>query len=753
VGKRRRRRTLAAIVVCLVALALPSTADAAVDSAFGGATTCSQMSAPDLGRYRCPGVVATFDGVTPIDTNLFLPGGEPPAGGWPTIGDYHGWGYTKLGLTPRVRSFLARGYAVFSMSARGWGSSCGPIDLKLLTAACAQGYTRFMDTRYEVRDAQYLIGLLVDDGIADPDRVGAAGASYGGGMAMSQAALRNRIMLPDGTYSPWVSPGGTPIELAGAVPTAPWSDLASALQPNGATLDYVADSPYRGPFGDRRLGIAKQSTVTRVAQTGSNSGRYADPGSDPDADFHNWFPAINAGEPYDGNPLSQHIVDELTSFHSSYYVEASVEPAPSLIWSGWTDDIFPASEAVRFYNRTKDRHPAARVNLFLLDYGHRRARNAAIDTALAQQAEEAWLDHYVKGTGPEPGSGILTLPQVCDGADPSGDVIAAETWAALAPGEVRIRESGSRAISATAPGTAPSSAAFETFTGDGACASTPGDDQLGTASYRSAVPGTGFTLIGSPTIVADFYSPGSSSQIAARLVDLDPSTGDEVLVSRAVWRPDVNTPAQSGIGTGQVFQLQANRWHFAPGHVAKLELMPSDSPYTRTSNGQQGITVRELDLRLPVREEPGALGGFVTAPAEKVLPPGYRLARGYPASPAPRVAACSIAGKGTRGPDRLLGTEQGDRLVGGAGSDRLTGLGGEDCLLGGGGPDRLNGGPGRDDLTGGPAGDRLATRDGVRDVVDCGKGKDTALVDEVDKVRGCERTRRAPRTQAAGSLP
>ena len=37
------------------------------------------------------------------------------------------------------------------------------------------------------------------------------------------------------------------MELAAAVPQWPWSDLAYSLMPNGSTLDYVTDSPYRGP--------------------------------------------------------------------------------------------------------------------------------------------------------------------------------------------------------------------------------------------------------------------------------------------------------------------------------------------------------------------------------------------------------------------------------------------------------------------------------------------------------------------------
>ena len=40
--------------------------------------------------------------------------------------------------------------------------------------------------------------------------------------------------------------------------------------------------------------------------------------------------------------------------------------------------------------------------------------------------------------------------------------------------------------------------------------------------------------MGSPTVVADITSPGPTSQIAARLLDVDPATGNETLVARGL---------------------------------------------------------------------------------------------------------------------------------------------------------------------------------------------------------------------------
>ena len=60
------------------------------------------------------------------------------------------------------------------------------------------------------------------------------------------------IQAGDGTLVPWVSDGGKPMQIAAAQPDIPWTDLAYSLQPNGHTLDYVADAPYLQRGADRR---------------------------------------------------------------------------------------------------------------------------------------------------------------------------------------------------------------------------------------------------------------------------------------------------------------------------------------------------------------------------------------------------------------------------------------------------------------------------------------------------------------------
>lgn len=100
------------------------------------------------------------------------------------------------------------------------------------------------------------------------------------------------------------------------------------------------------------------------------------------------------------------------------------------------------------------------------------------------------------------------------------------------------------------------------------------------------------------------------------------------------------------------------------------------------------------------------------------------------------------------GADRLSGAAGDDRLFGDDASravpsnDRLFGNAGNDLLVGGPGRDRLRGGAGRNRLRGGLGNDRLNAVNGTRDRVNCGRGRDTARVDSIDRVRGCERVRR-----------
>ena len=103
---------------------------------------------------------------------------------------------------------------------------------------------------------------------------------------------------------------------------------------------------------------------------------------------------------------------------------------------------------------------------------------------------------------------------------------------------------------------------------------------------------------------------------------------------------------------------------------------------------------------------------------------------------------CGTAARATRRAYVATAGDGNDSISGGAGNDRLYGSGGADTLNGGRGKDKLVGGKGKDTLIGGAGTDTINAKDRTRDRIDCGRDRDTALVDRRDRVRGCERVRR-----------
>jgi predicted acyl esterase len=621
---------LLALAVVAGAFVVPQSADATISSALGVSCTVQGDGVRFCGSSSPRSTAAAFDGV-PIDVNIAFPP-EPasgPDGNFPLMMMFHGYGGGKLGLNAMHR-WLDRGYATFSMTDRGFRESCGsPASQAASGGECADGYVRLIDNRYEVRDAQDFAGLLADEGVGliDPQRIGAIGGSYGGGMSMALGALRNRKVMPDYSIVPWTSPAGKPMQIAAAAPNIPWTDLAYALAPNGSTLDYVADAPYTG-----RVGVEKQSYVGGLYISGLGApGFYAPAGLDPTADLVGWRTRLDAGEPYGADV--QAIIDELSQHHSSYGIDHSIAPAPMLMSSGFTDDLFPANETIRFYNRTRTEYAKdANLALFFGDFGHPRAENKDDVADALTAAENAWMDFYVKGVGSEPAENVTAYTTTCPGTAPSGGPYAARNWAKIAKGEIRLESKPALTIDPAA-GSEAIAAEFNPIGGGGACATADGADQPGTATYRlDPAPAGGYTLMGSATVIAKFKLPGDTSQVAARLLDVAPD-GTETLVSRGLWRPATGGP------TKQVFQLFPQGWQFAEGHVPKLELLPKDwnpgltGGYGRASDDQQPVTVKQLELRLPVIEKPGSFKGLVGAAAERFLPAGYELAADIAALP------------------------------------------------------------------------------------------------------------------------
>jgi hypothetical protein len=131
--------------------------------------------------------------------------------------------------------------------------------------------------------------------------------------------------------------------------------------------------------------------------------------------------------------------------------------------------------------------------------------------------------------------------------------------------------------------------------------------------FPPAGPG-GYTVLGSPTVIADIEVTGAadSAVLAARLLDVDENDMVQLL-ARAVYRPRA-----SG---SQVFQLHPMGSHVAEGHHLQLELFGNEAPTTRPSNLPSTLAIQTLDVRVPVAEAPD--GNQIAAPAPKPVPAGF----------------------------------------------------------------------------------------------------------------------------------
>ncbi|HYO86183.1 MAG TPA: alpha/beta fold hydrolase [Dermatophilaceae bacterium] len=174
------------------------------------------------------------------------------SGRYPSVVLAHGFGGSKADLLPRGRDLAARGYVVLAYTARGFGASGGRIHLSA--------------PDYEVADAADLLNLLATredvlrDGPGDP-RVGVAGASYGGALALMLAGSDSRV---DAVVS-----GIT------------WNDLAKALFPQsvaslaGGTPAALQDPGSPGPLLRRWVSSFFAASVLPALTAGRSAGAAA----------------------------------------------------------------------------------------------------------------------------------------------------------------------------------------------------------------------------------------------------------------------------------------------------------------------------------------------------------------------------------------------------------------------------------------------------------------------------------------------
>ena len=207
----------------------------------------------------------------------------------------------------------------------------------------------------------------------------------------------------------------------------------------------------------------------------------------------------------------------------------------------------------------------------------------------------------MKGTGPAPFQGVQTLTQACGGPsggatgafdDPNTDQpFRAPTWADCRRGEVRLTGAAAKVDRAVGqrpgrPGLRPDRRRRRVRD---RARRRPGGHRHATAS--TAAPAGGFTLMGSPTIVADINSPGPTSQLAARLLDVDPERQRDArrprpLPARDQLRHDGDAPGLPAPPE----RLEVRR----PATSPSSSCCRRTSPTAATRTGRRTVTVSNL---------------------------------------------------------------------------------------------------------------------------------------------------------------
>ena len=248
----------------------------------------------------------------------------------------------------------------------------------------------------------------------------------------------------------------------------------------------------------------------------------------------------------------------------------------------------------------------------------------------------------------------------------------------------------------------------------------------GGARFECSLDGAAFVPCSSPASYSGLADGVHAFAVRAR----DPAGNVDQTPDTRTWTVDT-TPPETRIAAGPAGAVPARRATFSfsssePGSTFQCSLdgsafstCASPKDYARLAAGSHTFSVRAIDAAGSVDATPATRSWTVTVFV------------------------------GTSGRDVLVGTASADVFYARGGNDVARGLEGNDVVYGGPGndtvyggygSDRLVGGRGRDALLGGRGGDTLLGRDGVRDSLNGGSGRDRARRDfRLDRVRSIER--------------
>ncbi|MEA2646406.1 MAG: type transport system ATP-binding protein, partial [Chloroflexota bacterium] len=678
----RRWLTLALAVVSIAvaggsAAVVAPTARAATscDLAYLGLAGAPVTTTDGFSYVKWSGHLPSWDAL-PLDVDVSLPAGS--ACERPLIVFVHGftdsksrWESDSLDARPEDPNawrwnnawFVSRGYTVLTYTARGWHGSCGPDSSTDpggsplgLPADCTGGnplvptrqyWIHLSDLRYEVRDAQWLMGRLVDAGVADPAHIGVTGGSYGGGQTWLLAKANDRTVCGgmgwdagngtdpcaghgDGDVVPWTSPGGTPMHISAAVPEYTWANLLQVLMPNGRASNEAPGAP---PLGDLRnpVGVPLESYVDALFAAGyappaTRNGFFQPPTStDPTSNIPLWVAVLKTGldtvsiqvPPEDA--IAANALAQLADFKSpTTGVVPFDAPVPVYQLQGLTDPLFPAMHAELMWNQAKAYAPDYPIGVFYGDFGHPYATNLGSVPHAFNPLANAFFDHYLMGapeTTPLQANAAVVHCATSTADDPLS-VYQAPSYATMADGALTFDSTAAGQTSNIPSGVEglQTDPILNGTVGPGIfglrCPHVAQTTDPGQATWTFPVD-AGAVVTGAPIVTLQVHSTGPDAELNARLWDLGPD-GMQTLMSRGTYR-FAETPSTTA--TEVSYQLSPTAWELPAGHQVKLEVTGADWPYHQLDRIAAVTTVDAATLTLPTTSRAPVAVGAPAVPA------------------------------------------------------------------------------------------------------------------------------------------
>ncbi|MEV0429851.1 alpha/beta fold hydrolase [Micromonospora sp. NPDC050495] len=523
-------------------------------------------------------VLSGPDGTQPVDldTTLYLPRDASARHRVPAVLLAHGFGGTKESVRSDAEDLAARGYAVLTWTARGFGRSGGEIHLD--------------SPDYEVRDVQRLLDRLAArpdvrlDAPGDP-RVGVVGGSYGGGLALLLAAQDQRVDA--------------------IVPMITWNDLSRAFLPESTgrqPTDGVFKKGWAGIFfgggGNAGSGPAGLSGTTAAAPEG------APESAGPPSPQPGGGPGTGSGRAPGGpaDPSCGRFAADVCAAYLRIATTGRADAAavellrrsspsgvldritsPTLLVQGEADTLFPLAEADANARGIAAAGTPVRVAWFT--GGHDGGAGPTSDSDRVKFLTAQWLDHYVKGDGPAPGD-TFTFSRIAGFDALDRGLVATGFRTADYPG---LTGQGRREVTlagppqpvAVPPNGNPAAISSVPFAGalgsllDGVAGDIPGQH----ARFESAPLDEPVDVVGAPTVRIKAASPTGEAVLFVKLYDVDPQ-GAATLPSGLVAPVRLTgLPRTVDAATPVTVTLPGIVRRVEAGHRLRLVVATSDQAY------------------------------------------------------------------------------------------------------------------------------------------------------------------------------